>query len=229
MDELIREELRTGDRLCTLWRTREAGTLLVQPAGAHETASLEAEARAVLRDTGGSFALCAVPVEDWERELSPWPAPELYKGAPFPGKGARTLETISGQVLPALEARFGTGLKTVLGGYSLAGLFALWCAYETDLFRAVAAASPSVWFDGWQEYAAGREMHAEAVYLSLGDREEHARSPRLARVGDCIRAQRRLLEDRAVPNALVWEPGNHFQNAPERTARGFAWAMKQIK
>lgn len=40
-----------------------------------------------------------------------------------------------------------------LGGYSLAGLFSLWAAYQTNLFAGIAAASPSVWFPGFLDYA----------------------------------------------------------------------------
>ena len=39
-----------------------------------------------------------------------------------------------------------------IGGYSLAGLFSLWAAYQTDVFSGFAAASPSVWFPGFIEY-----------------------------------------------------------------------------
>ena len=58
-----------------------------------------------------------------------------------------------------------------IGGYSLAGLFALWTAYQTDIFKGVAA-SPSVWFPGFAEYMKKNEIKTDTVYLSLGDGEE---------------------------------------------------------
>ena len=51
------------------------------------------------------------------------------------------------------------------GGYSLAGLFALWSVFRSDRFKAAAAASPSVWFRGWLDYAASHQPHADYVYL----------------------------------------------------------------
>ena len=57
-------------------------------------------------------------------------------------------ETLSG-VLTELN---NPGKKYYLGGYSLAGLFALWAAYQTDVFSDVAAASPSMWFPGFTGY-----------------------------------------------------------------------------
>ena len=53
--------------------------------------------------------------------------------------------------------------KVVLGGYSLAGLFALWAATRTDTMYGVAAASPSVWFPGWPGYEAAHPIQTQRV------------------------------------------------------------------
>jgi len=115
----------------------------------------------------------------------------------------------------------------VLGGYSLAALFALWAAYQTDSFSAVCAASPSVWFPGWIEYAAARQPKVQNIYLSLGDKEEKARNKVMATVGDCIRKQFELLEPEI--STLEWNPGNHFKDADLRCAKGLAWCVKRIR
>ena len=65
---------------------------------------------------------------------------------------------------------------------------------------------------------------AQCIYLSLGDREEKAKNPVMARVGECIRRQHSLLDGRGIDTVLEWNPGNHFMDAPRRTARAFAWA-----
>ena len=61
-----------------------------------------------------------------------------------------TLRFLTEQVIPTLEQQYPLpeNVKIILGGYSLAGLFALWASTQTDLFYGVAAASPSVWFPG---------------------------------------------------------------------------------
>lgn len=220
------EPLRVGGVSCVVYRTERPRVLLLQPVDRRELAALEREAETVAQATGTAFALCDFCVEDWDRELSPWAAPEFYAGRPFGGGAGQTLAFVERELLPSLRARYGPA-PVLLGGYSLAGLFALWCGYETDLFAGVMAASPSVWFDGWTDYAAQRTMKARTVYLSLGDREEKARDPRLARVGDCIRRQKALLDASAVANTLVWEPGSHFQQPDMRTARGFAWLIME--
>ena len=67
------------------------------------------------------------------------------------------------------------------GGYSMAGLFSLWAAYQTDAFAGVAAASPSIWFPDFLQYMKEHDIRTESVYLSLGDREEKTRNPVMAK------------------------------------------------
>ena len=93
------------------------------------------------------------------------------------------------------------------------------------MFKAVAAASPSVWFPGFVEYMKENEIHTGSVYLSLGDREEKARNPVMATVGDRIRKANGLLMERGINTILEWNQGNHFKDADIRTAKAFAWVM----
>ena len=116
-------------------------------------------------------------------------------------------------------------MRCVLGGYSLAGFFALWSAYQTKLFGGIAAVSPSVWYPQWMEYAEKNRPLATSVYLSLGDKEEKTKNPIMAQVGNCIRKQKELLTAQGVNTILEWNPGNHFQHSDERTAKGFAWII----
>ena len=104
-------------------------------------------------------------------------------------------------------------IKVIIGGYSLAGLFALWAGYQPNQpFDAVVAASPSVWYQDWLGYAAAHQPQSGAFYLSLGDREERSRTPILTTIASAIRHQQQLLEQAHVVNTLEWNPGNHFQD-----------------
>ena len=69
------------------------------------------------------------------------------------------------------------------------------------------------------------EIKTDTVYLSLGDREEKARNPVMATVGDRIREAHVLLNERGVNCILEWNEGNHFRDADLRTARAFAWTL----
>ena len=75
------------------------------------------------------LALCVV--KDWDRELSPWAAPAVFRGGEdFAGGGASTLKWLQTVCLPAAEEGWQTTAR-FLCGYSLAGLFCLWGYYES--------------------------------------------------------------------------------------------------
>ena len=193
-----------------------AGIVLLQIGEAGEKEMLHAEWEEIQRRVDRQVRLILFPVSDWNRELSPWPAPPVFGKEAFFGYARQTLDRILEEVLPPM-----TGKEVYIGGYSLAGLFSLWAAYETDAFKGVNAASPSVWYPDWLTYIDKRRIQAEKVYLSLGDREEKTKNPVLSKVGACIRAQQeRLLQD-GVSSVLEWNQGNHFQDAAKRTVKGF--------
>ena len=214
-------------RAVTLYTDDEPQILFIQPVDEHDTELLDAEIEA-MRVCALPFALAAFEVRDWNRDLSPWEAPPVFGKVPFGGMAEETLSFVHDRLLPELRRRLGADMKLCLGGYSLAGLFALWAATRTDAFSGVAAASPSVWFPGWMEYVKENPMQAKDVYLSLGDREERAKNPVMATVGDCIREQYALLQaDHIV--TLEWNPGSHFQDSEKRTARAFCWIAEKEK
>ena len=93
---------------------------------------------------GRPFAFAALIIEDWNRELAPWPSGPVFGKEAFGDGAPATLRLIEEKLIPETEARFPSlrGGKRILGGYSLAALFALWSAYESDSFAGIAAASP---------------------------------------------------------------------------------------
>ena len=196
----------------------EADTVLIQPTGEHEMASLENEVREIEKRTSKEFRFIATKVENWNDDLSPWKAPAVFKTEDFCGGASKTLENII--ALCADKNR-----KYYIGGYSLAGLFALWAACQTDIFSGVAAASPSVWFPGFIDYMKTYKMKSQNVYLSLGDREEKTRNPVIAQIGNCIKEEYRCLLENGINCILEWNKGNHFKEADIRTAKAFVWIL----
>lgn len=197
---------------------RDSDTVLIQPVDDHDLEGIENEAELIAKNSGENFRLIAVKVGDWNRDLSPWEAPPVFGKEPFGGKAEGTLKEI-------LTLCADKSKAYLIGGYSLAGLFALWAAYRTDAFAGVAAASPSMWFPGFTDYMRSNEIRCRSVYLSLGDKEEKARNPVTATVGDRIREAYGLLEERGVDCFLEWNEGNHFRDADIRTAKAFACAI----
>ena len=142
--------IQIGNRFYRIYGEGNAEYLLLQMTDEHELQSMGSEVAAIAQDTS-QFLFAAVPVMNWNDELSPWKSPAVWGKQGFGGKAGDTLRFLTEQVIPTLEQRFHLpeNVKIILGGYSLAGLFALWVSTQTDLFYGVAAASPSVWFPGW--------------------------------------------------------------------------------
>ena len=197
----------------------DADIVLVQPVGEHDMAGLEAEVAEIRRLADKEFCLLAIKVDNWNLDLSPWQAPAVFGNDDF-GDGAR--ETLAGILKLCQEE----GKSYYLGGYSLAALFSLWAAYQTDIFTGVAAASPSMWFPGFVDYVKGNILRSSNVYLSLGDKEEKARNPVMAKVGDCIREGHAWLKEQGANCTLEWNKGGHFREPELRTAKAFAWLLQ---
>ena len=198
-------------------------TVLLLPVDRRETGEGEAYFEMLRERTKTPFSLALYRIDDWDRELSPWPAPPVYGKEDFAGEAEQTLKTLIRETEALL-----TDKTVLIGGYSLAGFFALWSAYRTELFAGAAAVSPSVWYPGWTDYITANRAKAKAVYLSLGEKEERAKNPVLSTVGACIRLQYERLKRDGVLTALEWNPGGHFQDPLARTVRGFIWLLEKI-
>ena len=224
------QTMQIGNRPCRIYGADCAEYLLLQMTDEHELQSMESEVTAIAQ-SAHHFLFAAIPVESWNDALSPWEAPAVWGKQGFGGKAGDTLRFLTERVIPTLKQQFHLpeSVKIILGGYSLAGLFALWASTQTDLFYGVAAASPSVWFPGWMEFEQQHPIQTQRVYLSLGDKEEHTKNIVMAAVGDNIRTLHSRLTARGVDCTLEWNSGGHFKDADLRTARAFQWAMEESR
>ena len=195
-----------------------SGNVLVQPVDEYDLSTIENEIRVIKELSGKDFLLRAVPVKEWNRDLSPWEAPPVFGKNGFGDGAAATLDAILDLCSDGTKTYF-------LGGYSLAGLFSLWAAFKTSVFAGVAAASPSVWFPGFDGFVRENNVLCRRVYLSLGDREEKTRNPVMATVGDRIREIQGVLAARGMECVLEWNEGNHFKEPDIRTAKAFSWLL----
>ena len=230
-----------GGKTCYIYECGADDMLLIQPVDDHDIEVLDSEVAEIERLAGRGFTLAAFKVDDWNADLPPWEAPPVFGNEPFAGGAETTLRYVTEQLIPELAGTKGadknvqayecTKPEIYIGGYSLAGFFALWAVYQTDLFNGAAAASPSVWFPGWIEYAGSHAVKAEKVYLSLGDKEEKTRNPVMRTVGDNIRRQYELLQADVSCEECTLEmnQGNHFKEPDIRTAKGFAWLLSEQK
>ena len=222
------QTMQIGNKPCRIYGEPHAEYLLLQMTGEHELQSIDHEVT-VTAQSGRNFLFAAMPVESWNDALSPWEAPAVWGKQDFGGNAGDTLRFLTEQVVPTLKQQFNLpgNVKIILGGYSLAGLFALWASTQTKLFYGVAAASPSVWFPGWMEFEQQCPIQTQHIYLSLGDKEEYTKNTVMAVVGDNIRTLHSRLAERSTDCTLEWNSGGHFKDADLRTAKAFRWTMEE--
>ena len=215
-------------RPCYVYGEQNAKYLLLQMTDEQELQSMDNEVASIVQ-SNHHFLFAAIPVTNWNDELSPWKAPAVWGKQGFGGNAADTLRFLTEQVIPTLKRQFDLpeNVKIILGGYSLAGLFALWASTQTNLFYGIAAASPSVWFPGWMEFEQQHPIQAQRVYLSLGDKEECTKNPVMAAVGNNIRALYNRLTEYGIDCTLEWNSGGHFKDSDLRTVRAFWWVMEE--
>lgn len=179
------------------------------------------------------FALAVAGGLDWERDMTPWPAePATRNESPYTGGAGAYLEALLSSAVPAVEDELAAaGVAPAwrgLAGYSLAGLFALWSAWQTDVFDRVASASGSLWYEGWLGYAEGEEPAAwpERAYLSLGSKEHRTPNRLMRNVRRATEQTAALLSAHGVECAFELNPGNHFKDVDLRTARAIRWLLE---
>ncbi len=181
------------------------------------------DAEALFHALEGSapFALAVFRLCDWNSELSPWPAEAVFGDEGFSGHGCETLSRLE-SALPAAYA----GLPCHIGGYSLAGLFALWALHESRAFSGCAAVSASFWYPGLPDYVRSAPLSEDArIYLSLGKKESKSRNRQMRTVAAALNELYEYYASHCVCT-LEWNEGNHFTEPLERMRRGFAWLLE---
>ena len=228
---MLNENVNIGSIHCNVFATERPEVLLIQPSARHETKNdgINREVKALAANATKGFAIVFFDTVEWAKALMPWHDEAVSRDEEVGMHAQDTLIYIEESLVPWMHERFGK-LPCIIGGYSLGGLFALWAARQSTAFDAVAAASPSLWIKGWADFADSHSLNAQLAYVSLGDREEHCRNQRMARIGDCVRHEHMTLTTQLGTSAttLEWNSGGHFGNEAERTAKAFAWCIENI-
>lgn len=223
--DLRPEEKTIQGRRCFIYHCGSQDTLLIQPIGEHNLETMDHEVQLICESCKGRPFTMVMFLVDWNKDLPPWKAEQIRGDEPFGCGAPDTLEFMREHLIP--EVCDGRAPEIFLGGYSLAGLFALWAAHQTDLFAGVAAASPSVWYPGFPDFMREHEIKASRVYLSLGTKEEKTRHPVMKTVGDNLRELHAMLEEKPGCEVILeMNPGNHFKEPDLRMAKGFAWLWR---
>ncbi len=198
----------------------DAKTILVQTVDKYDLKNIENEISYIKNNTNKDFCLYAFKVDNWNDDLSPWYADAIFGNNEFKGNGKKTLD----EIIPYLKDE---SKDYYIGGYSLAALFSLWAAFNTNLFKGVAAASPSVWFNDFDNFVYKNNIKTKNVYLSLGDKEDKTKNQVMKTVKEKIIKINDVLLNKEINTILEFNEGNHFKDADIRTAKAFVWLLNQ--
>lgn len=168
---------------------------------------------------------------DWNHDMTPWEALPVSKNAePCAGGADQYLDFMIKSIIPESERRIGKEISwRGLVGYSLAGLFAVYALYRTNLFSRAASISGSLWFPGIKEYVFSHEMitEPEYMYFSVGSKESRTRNSSMKMVRENTEQIETFYRNKGIHTIFQLNPGNHFQNAAERTVAGIGWLLSQ--
>lgn len=177
------------------------------------------------------FTLVAISGLNWEHDMAPWDIPPISsKDTPCTGGADAYLELMLNEILPQAEKTvFGTPLWRGIAGYSLAGLFALYSIYRTDVFSRVASVSGSLWFPVFPAFVRSHtpKKSPDCIYFSLGDKEHKTRNPFLQTVRQNTEEMEDFYKQQGIATTFQLNPGNHFQDAAGRTAAGIRWILNR--
>ena len=163
---------------------------------------------------------------NWDHDMTPWYCPPLSENdTPCTGGADEYLDLLLTEIIPrAKELIKGEPSFLGIAGYSLAGLFAIYAMYRTDIFDRVASMSGSLWFPDFKQYCFEHKIkrNPDKLYLSLGDKEAKSRNKLLMTVQDNTEALAAHYKELGIN--VTWElnPGNHFKDAALRSAKGIA-------
>ena len=177
------------------------------------------------------FALVAISDLDWNHDMAPWDRPAAFKnGEPFIGGADDYLRLLVEEIMPRAEKELsGPPAWRGIAGYSLAGLFALYAIYRTDVFSRVGCMSGSLWFPGFKEYVFSHEpkRRPDCIYFSLGDKEAKTRNPVLKTVQENTEEIQTFYQNKGIDTVFQLNPGNHFVQRIERTIAGIQWLLSR--
>ena len=177
------------------------------------------------------FTLVAISDLEWNHDMVPWDSPPAFKNAePCTGGADDYLRLLTEEIIPTAEKGIaGVPCWRGIAGYSLAGLFALYAIYQTDLFSRVGSISGSLWFPGMKEYIFSHEPTCwpGCMYFSLGDKESKTRNQVLRNVRQNTDEIHAFYRGKGIDTTFQLNPGNHYNQAVERTATGLCWLLSR--
>lgn len=180
-----------------------------------------------------NFVFVTISNINWNDELSPWYMKKIYsKYSDYLGKADEFLSLITNKIIPQIEimldkVKIKPEYYSIIG-YSLAGLFALYCGFKTDKFKRIASVSGSMWFEKFSNFVKENSINknVEKIYFSLGDKEKKTNNPVLKTVEEKTIYIEKIISSKGIKTTLQFNIGNHFTNPEERLAKSIKWILE---
>ena len=181
------------------------------------------------------FILVAISNLDWNNDMTPWFAPKLNsKDVDCLGKADEYIKILIDKIIPQVEEYIIEHLKIqieyfTIAGYSLAGLFAVYSAYKTDIFTKIVSASGSFWFPKFMDFVKENRISSniKKIYFSLGNKESNTRNQILATVEKNTIELEKIYHHKGIETIYEENDGNHFKDAILRMAKGINWILRR--
>jgi len=196
--------------------------------------TVSAESEAVLEELKRmecpDFSLVVISNLQWDHDMSPWDIPPILPGdTPCTGGADAYLNLLINEIIPKAEEKLSGITWRGIAGYSLAGLFAIYSMYHTDVFSRIASMSGSLWFPEFKEYVMSHELkkRPKHLYFSLGDKESKTRNPYLKSVQTNTRELVDYYRKQQIDTNFILNSGSHFTEPIKRSAMGIKWLLSR--
>ena len=186
------------------------------------------------KEIGKKYILVTISNIKWNEELSPWFANKVFDTEDdFSGKADEYIDELVYKIIPQIISfiMFNLNIEPeyfVLGGYSLAGLFAIYSLYKTMAFKRVFSASGSMWYPNFLEFVREKEIRnkVQKAYFSLGNKEAKTRNETMSKVEENTKEIVDIFKEKNIDVVYEENEGNHFQDITERIVKAIKWTIK---
>lgn len=166
---------------------------------------------------------------EWNKELAPW---DMNEGKMFQFSGGadsylKVLDKIISYVTIFLkEQKIDIKFYTICG-YSLAGLFATYAIFKSNIFTSLVSCSSSFWYSGFVDYVNSHKIstNIKSIYFSLGDQEGKTRTKFFKDIDLCTSMVYNSIGSNISLKKFELNSGNHFVDCDKRLAKGIKYIL----
>ncbi len=76
--EILLADVRSDIGMITTYGNPSASIVLIQMVDDHDLEGMESEVAEIKKRTDADFCLLTIKVQNWNRDLSPWPTPAVF-------------------------------------------------------------------------------------------------------------------------------------------------------